>query len=277
MGYEYGFSLDDPQNLVIWEAQFGDFFNGAQIIIDTFIASGETKWMHQSGLVLMLPHGFDGAASEHSSCRIERFLQMTNSKEDAVDADNVNFYFANPTTPANYFHLLRRQMVAPFRKPLIMAAPKGLLRAPECVSTLDEMSENSHFQPVLDDSSSATKQKSSVKKLVFVSGKLYYELMAEKQKRKAEDVAFIRIEQLCPFPAQQLRSVLNEYKNAKQFVYAQEEHRNMGAYSFVAPRFENILGIKLKYSGRPVAATISGIGALHSKELKEVLTKPFEI
>jgi probable 2-oxoglutarate dehydrogenase E1 component DHKTD1 len=151
MGFDYGFSLDNPNNLVIWEAQFGDFFNGAQIIIDTYINSGETKWMHQSGLVLLLPHGFDGAGPEHSSCRIERFLQMCSSSETKIDPDDVNVCIANPTTPANYFHLLRRQMLRPYRKPLIMVAPKNLIRLPQCVSTLNEMGPGKHFEPVLDD------------------------------------------------------------------------------------------------------------------------------
>ena len=143
--------MDNPNNLVIWEAQFGDFFNGAQIIIDTYISSGETKWLYQSGIVLLLPHGFDGAGPEHSSCRLERFLQMSSSKEDKIDSDDISFFIANPTTPANYFHLLRRQMVLPYRKPLIVASPKALLRLPECVSNLNEMSEQTSFKPVLDD------------------------------------------------------------------------------------------------------------------------------
>jgi probable 2-oxoglutarate dehydrogenase E1 component DHKTD1 len=151
MGFDYGFSLDNPRNLVLWEAQFGDFFNGAQIILDTYISSAEEKWMHQSGMVLLLPHGFDGAGPEHSSCRIERFLQSSSSKENAVDSDNVNYFVANPTTPANYFHLLRRQMLLPFRKPLIVASPKLLLRLPECVSSIDDMGPGTHFLPVIDD------------------------------------------------------------------------------------------------------------------------------
>ena len=151
MGFDYGFSLDSPHNLAIWEAQFGDFFNGAQIIIDQYISSGEQKWLYQSGLVLLLPHGFDGAGPEHSSSRVERFLQMSSSKEDQVDSDDINYYVCHPTTPANYFHLLRRQMLLPFRKPLIMCAPKGLLRLPECVSSLDMFESDTQFQPVLDD------------------------------------------------------------------------------------------------------------------------------
>jgi len=133
LGFDYGFSLDNPNNLVIWEAQFGDFFNGAQIMIDQYISSSESKWLHQSGIVLLLPHGFDGAGPEHSSCRIERFLQMSSSKEDGIDSESVNMFITHPTTPANYFHLLRRQMILPFRKPLIVAAPKLLIRLPECL------------------------------------------------------------------------------------------------------------------------------------------------
>lgn len=151
MGFDFGFSLDNPKNLVIWEAQFGDFFNGAQIIIDTYVCSSETKWMHQSSMVLLMPHGYDGAGPEHTSCRIERFLQTCSSKEDAVDSDDVNYYVAHPTTPANYFHLLRRQMLTPYRKPLIVASPKVLLRLPECVSTIAEMGPNTSFQTVISD------------------------------------------------------------------------------------------------------------------------------
>lgn len=157
MGFDYGFSLDDPRNLVIWEAQFGDFFNGAQIIIDTYISSSEAKWLYQSGLVLLLPHGMDGTGPEHSSCRIERFLQMSSSKEDEIDSDDVNYFIAHPTTPSNYFHMLRRQMIHPFRKPLIVASPKTLLRLPQCVSSLAEFDTNTQFQPVLDDPKVSTK------------------------------------------------------------------------------------------------------------------------
>jgi probable 2-oxoglutarate dehydrogenase E1 component DHKTD1 len=223
MGFDYGFSLDSPNNLVIWEAQFGDFFNGAQIIIDQYISSGEQKWLYQSGLVLLLPHGFDGAGPEHSSSRIERFLQMSSSKEDHIDSDDINYYVCHPTTPANYFHLLRRQMVHPYRKPLIMASPKGLLRLPECVSSLEMFDAKTQFEPVLEDPKVVSNE--AVKRLIFVFGKHYYELSAEK-KRKLENVAIIRVEELSPFPAKEIRTILNKYKNAKEFVWAQEEHRN---------------------------------------------------
>jgi probable 2-oxoglutarate dehydrogenase E1 component DHKTD1 len=274
MGFEYGFSLDNPRNLVIWEAQFGDFFNGAQIIIDTYISSGETKWMHQSGLVLLMPHGFDGAGPEHSSCRIERFLQMSSSKEDAVDSDNINYFVCHPTTPANYFHMLRRQMILPFRKPLIVASPKSLLRLPECVSSLSEFDDGTQFEPVFNDS--RVQSKDAVKRLIFVFGKHFYALDAERQSRNINDVALIRIEELSPFPAAHLRELIKQYKNAKEFVWAQEEHRNMGAWFFVAPRFENVLGVKLKYAGRDVNSAVVGTGTLHAAEVKHVLNKPFD-
>lgn len=273
LGFEYAFALDHPRNLVIWEAQFGDFFNGAQIIIDTFVSSGETKWMHQCGLVMLLPHGFDGAGPEHSSCRIERFLQSSSSLEDRVDSDDINYFVCHPTTPANYFHLLRRQMVMPYRKPLIVASPKALIRLPECVSSLSELDENTRFQAVIDDPK--VKSKDSVSRVIFVFGKHYYALEEERAKR-TENVALVRIEEMSPFPAAELRDVLKAYRNAKEFVWAQEEHRNMGAWSFVQPRFERILGVRLNYAGRDNKCAVVGIGALHAAEVKHVLSKPFE-
>jgi probable 2-oxoglutarate dehydrogenase E1 component DHKTD1 len=261
--------------LVIWEAQFGDFFNGAQIILDTYISTSEIKWMHQSGIVLLLPHGYDGAGPEHTSCRIERFLQSCSSKENAVDSDDINYYIANPTTPANYFHLLRRQMLQPFRKPLIVASPKALLRLPECVSDLDEMGPNTSFKTVISDTSVPSKD--AVKRVIFVFGKHYYALAAEKASKNANDVAIVRVEELCPFPALELRNVLSEFKNANEFVWAQEEHQNMGAWFFVKPRFENIIGVRLSYVGRDVSCVPAvGTSELHNQEVKHVISKPFE-
>lgn len=235
--------------------------------------------MHQCGLVMLLPHGFDGAGPEHSSCRIERFLQSSTSSEDRVDSDDINYYVCHPTTPANYFHLLRRQMITPFRKPLIVASPKMLIRLPECVSSLNELSETngSRFQPVIDDSKLRA-SKDSVKRVIFVFGKHYYALEEERSKRgaAAENVAIVRIEEISPFPASELRDVLKSYKNAKEFVWAQEEHRNMGAWFFVEPRFERILGVKLEYAGRDNKCAVVGIGALHAAEVKHVLSKPFD-
>ncbi|RXM27840.1 putative 2-oxoglutarate dehydrogenase E1 component DHKTD1, mitochondrial [Acipenser ruthenus] len=208
LGFEYGMSIESPMLLPIWEAQFGDFFNGAQIIFDTFISGGEAKWLLQSGLVILLPHGYDGAGPEHSSCRIERFLQLCDSKEEGVDGDNVNMSVVNPTTPAQYFHLLRRQMIRNFRKPLIVASPKILLRFP-------------HYYALL-------KQR---------------EASGEAQK----NTALIRVEELCPFPVEALQQELNQYKNAKDFIWSQEEPQNMGPWSFVAPRFEKQLSCKIQF------------------------------
>merc|ERR1712029_61091 len=172
LGFEYGMSVENPNNLIIWEAQFGDFFNGAQIILDTFVSSGESKWGLQSGLVMLLPHGMDGGGPEHSSCRIERFLQMTDSKETSADGDNVNWEVVHPTTSAQYFHLLRRQMIRNFRKPLVVIAPKTLLRLPAASSTLAEMSPGQCFQTVLSDTREQPPEK--VEKVIFVSGKHFH-------------------------------------------------------------------------------------------------------
>lgn len=206
-------SIDHPHNLVIWEAQFGDFFNGAQIQIDTFIVSGESKWMYCSGLVMLLPHGYDGAASEHSSCRMERFLQQTDSKENSPDGDDVNFQIINPTTPAQYYHALRRQIVRNFRKPLIVVAPKTLLRLSDATSSHDEFGPGKTFQPVLGDS--AVTDKDRVRKVILCSGKHYYNLNTERIENNLADVAIVRVESLCPFPVAEINRELDQYKNAK--------------------------------------------------------------
>jgi len=273
LGFEYGMSIENPNHLIIWEAQFGDFFNGAQIIIDTFVSGGEAKWLLQSGLVMLLPHGYDGAGPEHSSCRMERFLQLTDSKEDGVDGDSVNMQIANPTTPAQYFHLLRQQMVRNFRKPLIVVGPKLLLRLPVAVSSLKEMGPGTHFKPVLGDD---TVNSASVTRVVFCSGKHYYALAKQRETTNSMDTAIIRLESLCPFPVEMLREELQKFPGAKEFVWSQEEHRNMGAWGFVSPRFENILGIKLQYVGRKVLAVPAvGIGKLHAQEVTDILSGTF--
>ncbi|XP_061173979.1 2-oxoadipate dehydrogenase complex component E1-like [Saccostrea echinata] len=273
LGFEYGMSIDNPNNLIIWEAQFGDFFNGAQIIIDTYIASGELKWLLQTGLVMLLPHGMDGAGPEHSSCRIERFLQMCDSSEVKVDGDNINMQVVNPTTPAQYFHLLRRQMVRNFRKPLVVVAPKILLRLPEASSTLDEMAPGTTFLPVFGDPDVSAKK---VTKVIFCSGKHYYTLVKERENLKLQNVALIRLESLCPFPAAEIQVELNKFSNATDFVWSQEEHRNMGAWSFMSPRFENVLGKKLRYAGRDHLGTpATGIGQIHQAEAKSILQQTF--
>lgn len=275
LGYEYGMSITDPTTLTIWEAQFGDFFNGAQIIIDTFITSGEAKWMVSSGLTMLLPHGYDGAGPEHSSCRIERFLQLADSKEDKPDGEDVNIQIANPTTPAQYFHLLRRQMVRNFRKPLIIVAPKILLRHPNATSSLMDMKPDTSFKPVIGDN---IKDTTKVNKIILTSGKHYYGLQDYKKNAGIENVAIIRLECLCPFPVQELLEEIEKYKNTKVFIWSQEEPRNMGAWNFIKPRFENLCGQQLKYSGRPaMAAPAVGEGKLHQQEAQEVITEPFLI
>ncbi|KAK2191948.1 hypothetical protein NP493_42g09044 [Ridgeia piscesae] len=275
VAFEYGMSIEHPQRLVIWEAQFGDFHTGAQIIIDTCLTGGETKWMLQSGLVMLLPHGLDGAGPEHSSCRIERFLQLSDSKENGVDGDNVNVQIVNPTTPAQYYHLLRRQMVRNFRKPLVVAAPKTLLRSPVATSQLSQMAPGTSFQPVLGDTHAVNKH---VTRVVFVSGKHYYTLQAYRELHNIQNTAIIRVESLCPFPAEEIQRELMKYANAKEFLWSQEEHSNQGAWTFIAPRFENVVGKKLRYAGRGVLATpAAGIGEVHKKEAEQLLTDAFMV
>ncbi|XP_045449250.1 probable 2-oxoglutarate dehydrogenase E1 component DHKTD1 homolog, mitochondrial [Melitaea cinxia] len=272
LGFEYGMAFDNPDNLCVWEAQFGDFYNGAQIIVDTFIASGEIKWVRSNGLVMLLPHGYDGAASEHSSCRLERFLQLSDSSEIAPDSEAVCLHIMNPTTPAQYFHLLRRQMVRNYRKPLIVVAPKILLRLADAVSPLSEFEPGTHFKPVIGD---ATANPLNVKRVILVSGKHYYELNKERNRAKIEDVAIIRMESLSPFPLQAIQNELAKYSNARKFIWSQEEHRNMGAWSFVKPRFENLLGKKLTYAGRAEYATPAvGTSKLHKVEVDHILREP---
>lgn len=273
LGFEYGFSIESPKTLVIWEAQFGDFFNGAQIMVDTFITGGETKWLLQSGLVMLLPHGLDGAGPEHSSCRLERFLQMCDSKEDGIDGEDINFQLVNPTTPAQYFHLLRRQMVRSYRKPLVLAAPKVILRHPTATSDLSDMAPGTYFQPVLSD---PVAHPGSVRRVVFVCGKHAYPLEKERQSRGVDDMAIIRVESLCPFPSEELRKEIRKYPNAQDFVWSQEEHRNHGAWSFVAPRFEQVVGCKLRYVGREVHPTpATGVVEIHKQQAEQIVQATF--
>lgn len=262
LGFEYGVSWERPNILPIWEAQFGDFFNGAQIIIDTFISSAETKWLKQSGIVLNLPHGLDGAGPEHSSCRPERWLQLTNDRpyypEDETRNPNVNMHVVFPTTPAQYFHLLRRQMKRNYRKPLIVIGPKGLLRLPAASSTLDEMASGTQFQPVLDDPH--IRDPSTVERVYLVSGKFYYELdkARERTSHHGGKVALVRVEELCPFPFVRLREVLARYPRARDFRWAQEEPQNTGAWHHVKDRIAETLrqlrpDADLRYYGRGVS------------------------
>ena len=251
MGFEYGYSLADPKTLVLWEGQFGDFVNGAQVILDQFIASGETKWLRMCGLVLLLPHGMEGQGPEHSSARLERFLAA--SAED-------NWQVANCTTPANYFHILRRQMCRDFRKPLVLMTPKSLLRHKLCVSNLEDFAEGSSFHRVLWDTDKDELAKpADIKRVVLCTGKVYYDLLQERRDRKIKDVMIMRVEQLYPFPADVLVEDLKPYTNA-DIVWCQEEAKNMGAWSYIEPLIEEVLtklkhkAGRAKYAGRQAAA-----------------------
>lgn len=273
LGYEYGMSVESPNNLIIWEAQFGDFFNGAQIVFDTFITSGEAKWLWSSGIVILLPHGYDGAGPEHSSSRLERFLQLTDSKETEVDGDNINMQICQPSTPAQYFHLLRRQMIRNFRKPLVIVAPKTLLRLSSCTSSFSEMVPGTSFLPIMGDEVPDPK---SINRVIISSGKHYYSLLERKEALGLKGTALIRIECFCPFPTQELQEELNKYSNAQVILWSQEEPRNMGAWSFLNPRFENLLGKKIKYCGRPTLPTPAvGVGKWHQQQTSDVINKPF--
>jgi len=226
VGYEYGYALASPNTLTIWEAQFGDFSNGAQIMIDQYISAGEDKWNNQNGLVFLLPHGYENQGAEHSSARMERFLQMCAKH---------NMYVADCTTPANFFHLLRRQMKTNFRKPLIVFTPKSLLRHPLAVSTADELA-NGQFQEILDDPN--VKDKKAIKTLVLCTGKVYYDIIAQREELGRNDVAVVRLEQLFPLATDQIKEIIASYPNVDDYVWAQEEPKNMGAYSFMLMNFD---------------------------------------
>ena len=225
LGFDYGYALANPNTLTIWEAQFGDFSNGAQIMIDQYISCGEDKWNNQNGIVLLLPHGYEGQGAEHSSARMERYLQL---------CARHNMYVADCTTPANFYHLLRRQMKTTYRKPLIVFTPKSLLRDPRVVSSIDELA-NGSFQETIDDT---TVNKIDVKTLVFCTGKFYYDITAERELNGRKDVAVVRIEQLFPLPVEQLKAIIANYPNADDYVWAQEEPKNMGAYSYMLMNFD---------------------------------------
>ena len=279
LGFEYGYSLAEPNALTLWEAQFGDFANGAQVVFDQFISSGERKWLRMSGLVCLLPHGYEGQGPEHSSARLERYLQMC--AED-------NMQVANCTTPANYFHILRRQLKRDIRKPLILMTPKSLLRHKRAVSRLDEMAIGTSFHRVLWDDAEYLKsekirlvQNDKIRRVVLCSGKVYYDLYEEREKREVNDVYLMRVEQLYPFPLKALVTELTRFKNA-EIVWCQEEPKNMGPWSFVEPYLEwvfNQLGRKgqrAHYIGRPAAAaTATGVMSKHLAQLKAFLDEAY--
>ena len=277
LGFEFGYSLSEPETLVLWEAQFGDFANGAQVIIDQFITSGESKWGRASGLVLLLPHGYEGQGPEHSSARIERFLQLCAGE---------NIQVVNCTTPSNYFHALRRQMHREFRKPLVVMTPKSLLRHKKCISSLNQFTTKNSFHRVLEDD--AYNEKSGlvklrkydeIKKVVMCSGKIYYDLLEEREKQKKNNIVFIRIEQLYPFPAKTLANLLKNYEKA-EFIWCQEEPMNMGAWNTVRNYIDRTLEIiyftkdKVKYVGRKASSsTATGNLNKHLAQQKEILEK----
>jgi len=265
LGFEYGYSMASPENLVIWEAQFGDFFNGAQVIVDQYIAAGQSKWQRMSGLVMLLPHGYEGQGPEHSSARLERFLQMC--------AEH-NMVVINSTTPANHFHALRRQLAWDFRKPLIVMSPKSLLRHPSCVSSRSEFAEGTSFQEVIHDASFKTAAAAKkVRKVIFCSGKVYYALSQYKEEYNIQDVAIVRIEQLYPFPEDKVKATLKKYGKANG-VWVQEEPKNMGSWYFLAANHSELFGevIARKISASPA----TGFKKAHDAEELSIMERAFK-
>ncbi|WP_099367836.1 2-oxoglutarate dehydrogenase E1 component [Sphingobacterium sp. 1.A.4] len=264
LGFEYGYALANPQALTIWEAQFGDFYNGAQIIVDQYLSSAETKWKRSNGLVMMLPHGMEGQGPEHSSGRIERFLEL---------CANDNMIIANCTTPANYFHLLRRQLVRNFRKPLVVFTPKSLLRHPKVVSKLTDFTKE-NFQEVIDDSYA---KPTTVKRVLFCSGKIYYDLLEKQQADKRTDVAIVRIEQIYPAPVEQLQAIHKRYKNAKEFIWVQEENENMGAWPYYCRTLRRTDIEFTDYIARTASGSpATGYMKKHVAQQEAIINKSFE-
>ncbi|MBO1906045.1 2-oxoglutarate dehydrogenase E1 component [Microvirga sp. 3-52] len=278
LGFEYGYTLSEPNALTLWEAQFGDFANGAQVVFDQFISSGERKWLRMSGLVCLLPHGYEGQGPEHSSARLERWLQM-------CAEDNMQVGYCS--TPSNYFHILRRQLKRDFRKPLILMTPKSLLRHKRCTSTIADIAEGTHFHRVLQDDAQAGREgfklvkDEKIRRVVICTGKVYYDLLEEREKRGIDDVYLLRVEQLYPFPAKSVAAELSRFKKA-DVVWCQEEPKNMGSWTFVEPYLEWVLktaGSKVdrpRYVGRPAsAATATGLMSKHTAQLQAFLDEAF--
>jgi 2-oxoglutarate dehydrogenase E1 component len=268
LGYEYGYSLSDPNSLVIWEAQFGDFANNAQVIFDQFITSSEYKWHRHSGIVLLLPHGYEGQGPEHSSARLERFLQLC-----AMD----NIQVCNCTTAAQYFHLLRRQVLRNFRKPLVLMSPKSLLRHANASSTLEEITTGTFQKAIWDKNISTPK---NIEKIIFCSGKVYYDLKDGVEKEKKEGkILLVRLEQLYPFPKEEIQEIFSKYSSAKHYVWAQEEPRNQGAWFFIREKFESVLPAKasLTYAGRKESPSpAAGLMKIHQKEQLELVAEAIQ-
>jgi 2-oxoglutarate dehydrogenase E1 component len=297
-GFELGYSYESPDALVIWEAQFGDFANTAQVIFDQFVSAGEHKWLQQTALTLLLPHGYDGQGAEHSSCRLERFLQMCDDDEDHVptydpitgsqeQVHKANWQVMNLTTPANYFHAIRNQLRREFRKPLVVASPKMLLKLKACVSSYEDMGPDSKFLRAIGERDQAIAgDPSQVKRLVFCSGKIYYELVAEREALGLKDVAIITVEMIAPFPFDIVSAEIKKYTNVDpgdgvkpgNIIWCQEEPKNMGPWSYVRPRMVcaarelNDMDLVVRFVGRRAAAApATGIGKLHKAEQAAIL------
>jgi 2-oxoglutarate dehydrogenase E1 component len=282
LGFEYGYSLTDPDTLVLWEAQFGDFANGAQVIFDQFISSGEKKWTRASGLVMLLPHGYEGQGPEHSSARLERYLQACAQE---------NIQVVNCTTPANYFHVLRRQIHRTFRKPLVVFTPKSLLRHKRCISEIEDFTKQNSFHRVLSDRAEYSAynliplaKDDEIEKVILCSGKVYFDLVDERENLKANKVQIVRIEQLYPFPVKTLARHISRFKNAKKFVWCQEEPYNMGAWNHVEPYINRTLeyikanSTKVIYTGRtPSASPATGFLKKHLAQQLEIVNKAITI
>ncbi|NQX78725.1 MAG: 2-oxoglutarate dehydrogenase E1 component, partial [Gilvibacter sp.] len=261
--FDYGYAMAAPRTLTIWEAQFGDFSNGAQIMLDQYISAAEAKWKTQNGLVMLLPHGYEGQGSEHSSARMERYLQLCSRQ---------NMIVADVTTPANLFHLLRRQMKWNFRKPLIVFTPKSLLRNPKVVSTKEELATGA-FQTVIDDPQA---DKKKIKSLVFCTGKFYYDLEDYRETQGRDDVALVRLEQLFPLPIEELKEIIDSYPNVTDYVWAQEEPKNMGAWGYMLMNFDLV---KLRVASRrvysaPAAGSSTRSKARHKRVIESVFETP---
>jgi 2-oxoglutarate dehydrogenase E1 component len=268
LGFEFGYSSARLDALVIWEAQFGDFVNGAQVVIDQFIAASEAKWGQKSSIVMTLPHGYEGQGPEHSSARLERFLQLC--AED-------NLQVVNLTTPTQYFHILRKQTLQEKKKPLIIMSPKSLLRHPMAVCNVEQLA-NGAFEPFIPDQEKEDPEK--IKRMIICSGKVYYDLYKMRDKEEIDDIAIARLEQFYPFPDNDIADYLKKFKNVKEIIWCQEEPRNMGGWYFVFPRLQSQLkrGQKINYIGRPAAAsTAAGQKKIHDAEQKRLLEEALKL
>jgi 2-oxoglutarate dehydrogenase E1 component len=266
LGFDYGYSLDFPDMLCLWEAQFGDFANGAQVIIDQFIASSESKWQRPSGIVLLLPHGYEGQGPEHSSARLERFLQLCAEE---------NMQVCNLTTPSQYFHVLRRQVRRDFRKPLILMTPKSLLRSERAVSRLGDLTDSS-FQPILPPT--LLGKETEIERLIFSTGKVYYDLLAHLEANQVKNTALIRIEQLYPLHLETLIKMIEPFSAASKWIWCQEEPKNMGAWTYISPLFCSLDKLGIQYAGRAAAASPAvGSKAWHDHQQKELVQQAFTL